>query len=536
VSRIPLALPASSVEGWTLLLQGVLIAAYALAQLLAVAYSAHRYAVLWRWARDRRRLPAPLAPLAPPPADCWPVVTVQLPIYNEPRVVERLLRAVAALDYPRGRLEIQVLDDSTDDTSARAARLVARHRRLGCDIRHLRRPDRGGFKAGALAAGLRAARGELIAVFDADFVPPPDFLRRLVPRFEDPAIGMVQARWEHLNRTRSSLTRAQAVMLDAHFLVEHVARAAGSLFFNFNGTAGIWRRACLEDAGGWSADTLTEDLDLSYRAQLRGWRFAFESGVLAPAELPTDVAALKSQQRRWAKGSIQTARKLLLAVLAAPLPARVKLESVFHLTANAAYALPLALGLLLLPVLLATGPGASWAVAVVQVGVLLFGMVPALLFLALGQRAAGRRGLPVARDVAAAVLLAVGLSLNNARAVVEGLGRAVGPWERTPKTGDPGGRRRPRAPAGRDGPSALLEALLALCFAVLAWGAWRAGHAHAVPLLGLLLAGFGGLAWAARSRTAGVRPGRGLARFALLERVGVRTPSRRPGVVAGSRR
>jgi cellulose synthase/poly-beta-1,6-N-acetylglucosamine synthase-like glycosyltransferase len=482
------------------LLQGSVLAAYVLAQLLLVFYSSHRYLILWRWWRghDRGRASAVEA------GDTdrrWPTVTIQLPVFNEPRVIERLIDAVARLDYPRDRLEIQVLDDSTDETTGRARRAVERHRSSGLDIHLLHRACRSGFKAGALTAGLARARGELLAVFDADFVPSAGFLRRMVPTFDDPEVGMVQARWGHLNRGRSALTAAQAVMLDAHFLLEHSARMAHGLFFNFNGTAGVWRRRCLEDAGGWSNDTLTEDLDLSYRAQLRGWRFRFDARVEAPGELPIEMEALKSQQRRWTKGAIQTARKLLPRIFAADLPRRVKLEAFLHLTSNSAYPLLLALGLLLLPVLLSAPTAPAWQVWVVQTGVMLFGIVPVVIFLIAGQRLAGRGAIAAARDILGALVLGVGLSLNNSRAVIEGLGPRVGAWERTPKTGD-----LDRHPArGRDRPprrAGIPETVLALYFGGVAWFAWRNHDPGAIPFMLLMLVGFGGVAQASR-RTPG---------------------------------
>jgi len=468
-----------------------MLAAYLLAQMLLVVYSSHRFVILWRWWRAHRRKVAP-GPTLAPHGSTWPVVTVQLPVYNERFVVERLIDAVAAFDYPPDRLEIQVLDDSTDDTRELVQRVVERHRSRGVDIQHLHRIARVGFKAGALAEGLRRARGELVAIFDADFVPPPGFLERLVRYLDDPAVGMVQARWSHLNRRRSALTAAQAVMLDAHFLLEHPARMGNGLFFNFNGTAGVWRRSCLEDAGGWAHDTLTEDLDISYRAQLRGWRFLFVPGVEAPAELPVEMEALKSQQRRWAKGSIQTARKLLPRVFESDLPARVKVEAFLHLTANMAYPLLLVLGLLLLPVLLGTPSTAPWVVWVVQVGVMLFGIVPVTLFLVAGQWNAGVGFGALARDVPSALVVGVGLSLNNARAVLEGFGRCVGRWERTPKTGDLDRRRGSSGGYARGcRPAGTAEVLLAAYFGGMAVYAWRNDHVGAVAFLILLLLGFG---------------------------------------------
>ena len=461
-----------------------------MAQAGLVVYASHRYVLLWRWRRARRS-----EALAPAPADRsapLPRVTVQLPIYNEARVVERLIAAAARLDYPADRLEIQVLDDSTDETGARAAAAVAHHRARGVDLHHLRRPRRDGFKAGALAAGLARARGDLVAVFDADFVPRPDFLRRLTPAFADPAVGMVQARWGHLNRARSVLTRAQGTMLDAHFLIEHRARMAAGLFFNFNGTAGIWRRACIEDSGGWSDVTLTEDLDLSYRAQLRGWRFVFDADVEAPAELPADIEALKSQQRRWTKGSIQTARRLLPRLWRAPVPARVKVEAWFHLTGNAAFPLLLAVALLLLPSLLVPASLPPVVVGSIQAGVLILGVVPVCLFLAAGRLAAGGRLVQVLRDVPAALILGVGLSLNNARAVLEGLGPRVGAWERTPKTGDTA-ECPARAPRDHDHHrlAGRTELVLALGFVAVGAFAWQTGRLGVLPFTALLVAGFG---------------------------------------------
>ncbi|OGF09208.1 MAG: hypothetical protein A2W00_12345 [Candidatus Eisenbacteria bacterium RBG_16_71_46] len=460
---------------------------YVLAQLLIVIYSSHRYVILWRWLRGVASRPA----AAPAVTRCWPVVTVQLPLFNERLVAERLIDAVCALDYPAGRLEIQVLDDSLDETRERAARAVDRHRAHGVDIVHLHRRHREGYKAGALAMGLGLARGDLIAVFDADFVPRADFLRRMVPHFADPRVGMAQARWGHLNRRRSALTSAQAVMLDSHFLLEHAVRMQSRLFFNFNGTAGVWRRSCIEDAGGWAHDTLTEDLDLSYRAQLRGWRFVFDGTVESPAELPADIEALKSQQRRWAKGSIQTARKLLPRVFASPLPLRIKLEAFFHLTSNFSYPLLLVLGLLLLPILLGTSSAPPALVWGLQIGVILLGVVPVSLFLGAGQLLVGGSGPGVLRDVVAALVLGVGLSVNNTRAVLEGLGSGIGDWERTPKSGDGATRPRLQPYASSAGHSGRTELGLALYFMGLACFAWGMREYRALPFIILLLAGFG---------------------------------------------
>jgi cellulose synthase/poly-beta-1,6-N-acetylglucosamine synthase-like glycosyltransferase len=294
---------------------------------------------------------------APPPVE-WPHVLVQLPIFNERYVVERLMDAAAALDYPPERLAIQVLDDSTDDTSAIAKARAAHHRARGRQITYHHRARREGFKAGALAAGLRDAppSAELVAVFDADFVPPPDFLRRIIPSFQsDPRLGMVQARWEHLNAEQNALTRAEALALDGYFTVDQVARSRAGLLMNFNGSAGVWRRVCIEAAGGWQGDTLAEDLDLSYRAQLNGWRLDYLPDVAAPAELPASILALKRQQFRWAAGSYQVLRKVGPRLLAARMPLFRKAQGWLHLAGYIVQPLMLAALLLSLPVVLARG-------------------------------------------------------------------------------------------------------------------------------------------------------------------------------------
>ncbi len=467
-------------------LQTAALAGYAIAQLLLALLATHRGITLWRF---RRRL----ARAATPAPSVWPRVTVQLPLYNEPAVATRLIEAVACLDHPRDRLEVQVLDDSTDVTTDLVAAAVRDHRRRGLDIRHVRRPARVGFKAGALAAGLASASGEFVAVFDADFVPDSDFLRRTLPRFSDPSVGMVQGRWGHLNRGRSLLTAAQAVLLDSHFFIEHDVRRSRGLFFNFNGTAGVWRRACIEAAGGWSSDTLTEDLDLSYRAQLAGWRFEFDPAAEVPAELPSDFGAFRSQQRRWAKGSIQTARKILPGLLRRPLPWRTKLESLAHLGANLAYPLLLALVLLLAPVLFAPSTLSPLAVAMLQLGLFATGLLPVAAFLAAGQACARRPWPLVVRDVLGALALGIGMSANNARAVLEGFGASLGDWERTPKSGEgagaPASAPRAAAPARRAF-SGRTELALAVYSAAMLAGAVATGRWNATPFLALVVAGF----------------------------------------------
>ena len=456
-------------------------------------YGAHRGYLLYLYTNGRcpgRRPAQPpgSSPPAPPPR-----VTVQLPIFNEVYVVERLIEAVARLRYPRERFEVQVLDDSTDETSRVARAAVERWRARGLAIRHRRRAARAGFKAGALAEGLRLAGGDLIAVFDADFTPPPDFLERAVGVFADPRVGMVQARWGHANRRHSLLTRLQALLLDGHFVLEHGGRQRGGCFFNFNGAAGIWRRAAIESAGGWQHDTLTEDLDLSYRAQLAGWRFVFLPDVVAPAELPVEMSAFKSQQHRWTKGSIQTCRKVLPAVLRSDAPLRVKAEAFLHLTANFNYLLVLALCVLILPAL-AARTASGGARRLLLVDAVLFGLaaVSVAAFYAVSQRELGGRWWARLRDLPAMVALGLGLSINNAVAVVEALSGRTGEFRRTPKYGvrprgeRAGGGRRPRGAVVQP----LVEIAFGVWFTVAAGYALAAGIYGAVPLFALFQAGF----------------------------------------------
>ncbi len=373
----------------------------------------------------------------PVPTDDWPVVTVQLPLYNEAEVARRLIDACVNLDYPRSRLEIQVLDDSTDETTERVARRVDYWQDRGVDITHVHRDDRTGYKAGALANGLRRARGELIAIFDADFVPRPTFLRRLVPRFFDaPDLGMAQARWGHLNRDASLLTKVQAFGLDAHFAIEQRVRELAGCFLNFNGTAGLWRRACIEDAGGWQHDTLTEDLDLSYRAQLRGWTLTYVPSAEAPAELPPDMNALRSQQFRWAKGGAETALKLTGRLWRSAQPWRVKLEGTFHLTAHFAFPFILLAALTHAPLLmlkgLGRGPGEIYF-AVMGFGLVGFaGFFLAQLFAQRALHPDWRQRLRLFIPFMAGTM---GLALSNTNAVWQALRGTDTAFIRTPKYG-----------------------------------------------------------------------------------------------------
>jgi cellulose synthase/poly-beta-1,6-N-acetylglucosamine synthase-like glycosyltransferase len=453
------------------------------------------------------------APEAPQTFDC-PAVLVQLPIYNEAYVAERLLRACAALDYPQDRRDIQVLDDSTDATQAIVNRVVRELRLGGTRISVVRRPDRTGFKAGALAWGLEAARdAAYVAIFDADFVPPPDFLKATMPRLlANPKVGMVQARWGHLNREVSLLTRAQALFLDGHFAVEHQARLACGHFFNFNGTAGIWRRTAIDSAGGWSADTITEDLDLSYRAQLAGWRFDYVDALVAPAELPESWSAFRSQQSRWVRGSIETARKHLIGVLRCrQLSWWARLDAAVHLLNNFAYLLMLILALLLPIALVARFNMAPvQADALVRFDLLMLGlgtMATVLFYLVAAYRVQGRLSWKHGVEVGVALCVGAGMCLSNAIQVLRGLLAGPSDFVRTPKRGtgspysrtvDPwrdtgssevrvGGPYRSPTPYGL----VLLECLLAVYYLAGLGFVWMTGMFAAIPFLLIYLIGFG---------------------------------------------
>ncbi|MGI5861835.1 MAG: cellulose synthase family protein [Myxococcales bacterium] len=410
--------------------ESLLLGVYFLVLAILSVYGSHRYFMAFLYYRHKYRLPTPKGRL-----ETLPRVTIQLPIFNEMYVCERLIDAVCKMDYPRELLEIQVLDDSTDETQEIARDVVEKHRKAGIDIVYLHRTDRSGFKAGALEAGLKQAKGELVAVFDADFITPPDFLKKTIPYFSDRGVGMVQVRWDHINRDYSALTQAQSIFLDGHFVIEHTARNRSGRFFNFNGTAGIWRRETIQDAGGWQHDTLTEDLDLSYRAQLKGWRFVFLPDVLSPAEIPVDMNAFKSQQHRWAKGSIQTARKLLPTILKAKLPFRVKQEAFFHLTNNLAYLLMVVLSLLM-PLSMVIRFRHGWyGVLLLDFPFFVMATASVCFFYVASQREVGGNWWARLKYLPFLMSLGIGLSVNNAKAVLEALLNQQSSFVRTPKLG-----------------------------------------------------------------------------------------------------
>jgi cellulose synthase/poly-beta-1,6-N-acetylglucosamine synthase-like glycosyltransferase len=358
----------------------------------------------------------------------WPHVTVQLPTFNERYTIERLIKAVARFDYPRDRLQVQVLDDSTDDTPELIRRLVTLLKARGLDIELVHRRERKGYKAGALAAGLKTAKGELIAIFDADFVPAADWLTRTVPGFRDPRLGCLQTRWGHLNDRFSALTQAQSLGIDGHFVVEQTARSHNGLFMNFNGTAGLWRKACIEDAGGWQNDTLTEDLDLSYRAQIRGWAIDYLPDVVVPAELPVQIEAFKRQQYRWAKGSFQTVRKLAARILKADAPGYKRILGLIQISGYIVHPFMLISLLLMLPVGYFTPQAFRW-----MPWTFIAGFGPPILYL-LSASEGHPRLADRLRILPLLTIIGFGLSLNNTLAVVEGLfGRSHGAFMRTPK-------------------------------------------------------------------------------------------------------
>ncbi|MCL6511582.1 MAG: glycosyltransferase [Anaerolineae bacterium] len=415
----------------------VIVVLHATCLILLSAYAFHQ-AVLLLLYLGARRSGARVVPQAPSP-DRLPTVTVQIPLFNERYFAERVIAAAAAQDYPRDKLHIQVLDDSTDDTAEIARRAVARARRRGVCIEWIHRTNRTGYKAGALAAGLTRARGELIAIFDADFLPAPDFLRRLICErrvFDDPRVGFAQTRWDYLNRDVSALTRAQAMTLDVHFIIEQTVRSRRGLFMNFNGSGGIWRRACIEDAGGWQDDTLTEDLDLSYRAELRGWRGVYLADEAAPSELPGDVLAYKRQQARWARGTLQTVCKLMPKIAASPLPFHCKLAAWMHLTGYFIHPLILTMSittpLLVLDSLAAAGGELTglpmWVDAISALT-----LAPiASMFVAHAAR--GRPILHFVRDLPTSLMLGIGVSFSNTVAMLRALvEKEVGDFVRTPK-------------------------------------------------------------------------------------------------------
>ncbi len=484
-------------------ISGVVLGTYLVVLLILALYGFHRSSLVWLYYRNRRNRPRPAGRFSEMPA-----VTVQLPLFNEMYVVERLLDSVAAIRYPRDRFQVQVLDDSTDETQEICKRKIAELARKfpELDIEYIHRVDRTGFKAGALQNGLRTAKGEFILIFDADFLPLPDILERAIDHFTDPRVAVVQCRWEHVNRDFSALTEVQALMLDGHFIMEHAGRNWSGRFFNFNGTAGLWRRAAIADAGDWQHDTLTEDMDLSYRAQLRGWKFVYLPDIAAPAELPVEMSAFKSQQFRWAKGSIQVCKKLLPTILRSNVSFAQKSEAFFHLTNNLAYPLLLLLSILLLPNL-ALRAHHGWREVLMIDLPLFFGTTMSVASFYL----ASQREIALLRDPVHAprfqwaalkrlplvMSMGIGLCVNQSRAVFEALLGRETEFVRTPKHGIRGKLESWSGKKYRSAKSLtpFIELGLAAYFVVAIAVALQHRHYISVPFLVLFLCGFGYVGW-----------------------------------------
>jgi cellulose synthase/poly-beta-1,6-N-acetylglucosamine synthase-like glycosyltransferase len=472
------------------LAETLILASYFFVLVILAVYGWHRYFMVYLYMKHKHEVPEPLAEYD---YKSLPVVTIQLPLYNEMYVVDRLVDSVCAIDYPREKLEIQILDDSTDETRTIAEAAARRHAADGIDIKYIHRTDRSGYKAGALEAGMHVARGTFIAIFDADFVPKRDFLMATVHHFTDPKVALVQTRWGHVNEDYSLLTKIQAILLDAHFVLEHGSRNRGGCFFNFNGTAGIWRKAAIIDGGGWQHDTLTEDLDLSYRTQLRGWRFVFLPNHVAPAELPVEMNAFKSQQHRWAKGSIQTFLKLMPQILQSDQPFKVKAEAFFHLSANFNYPLMCVLSVLMAPSMVIRYNMGWYEMLLIDVPLFLAATASVANFYMVCQRELYPRTwterlkyLPILMSIG------IGLAVNNTKAVMEAIFHKPSEFKRTPKyrieggTGEWMGKNYRQAVAIQP----IVELTLGLYFTATLFYALANGIYGTVPFLMLFQVGF----------------------------------------------
>ncbi len=407
-----------------------LLIPYFMVMIILAVYGVHRYQLVYLYFKHRKDY----NPNPPMHFDELPHITVQLPVYNEQFVIDRLVEAICKLEYPKDKLEIQLLDDSTDETSQVAAEIVERYAAAGNPIVYIHRENRYGFKAGALDAGLKVAKGKFIAIFDADFVPPPDWLMRVIHHFAEPGIGMVQTRWTHLNRDYSLLTKVEAILLDGHFVLEHGARSRSGDFFNFNGTAGMWRREAISEGGGWQHDTLTEDTDLSYRSQMAGWKFKYLPDIECPAELPIEMTAFKTQQARWAKGLIQTSIKVLPLIFKSNVPKRIKVEAVYHLTANLSYPLMVLMTALLIPAMIVRFYQGWFQMLLVDFPLFAASTLSIAIFYLVSQRELFPRTwwktflyLPIL------MALGIGLTVTNTKAVMEALFGIKSAFARTPK-------------------------------------------------------------------------------------------------------
>jgi cellulose synthase/poly-beta-1,6-N-acetylglucosamine synthase-like glycosyltransferase len=450
-------------------------------------YGFHRYLLVWLFRKHRNH-----------PAVCkerfqeLPQVTVQLPFYNEMYVVRRIIDAACAFDYPRDRFEVQLLDDSTDETQKIAREAAEEWRKRGIDIHYIHRDNRAGFKAGALENGLLTAKGEFVAIFDADFVPNPDFLQRTIHFFTDPKVGLVQGRWEHINREYSFLTRAQAILLDGHFMMESNTRFLSGRFFNFNGTAGILRRQTIRDAGGWEHDTLTEDLDLSYRAQMKGWKFVFLPDLPVPAELPVEMNSFKAQQCRWAKGAMQTGKKVLPGLLRSNLSPKEKLESWYHLSGNVCYPIMLLLELLLFPALIVRYQQGIFELLTLDLPLFILSFASINCFYVYGQKALHKDWRKRLLYLPGLMAVGIGIGVVVAKAVLEGALGIQSPFVRTPKfsvDATPGDWKKKKY-RGRMGVLPFVEIGLGIYFTWISYYAWSLGIYGVLPFLFLFQFGY----------------------------------------------
>lgn len=465
----------------------VLVPYFVILVILAI-YGLHRYQLVYLYLRNKKSIREPAR------FEALPSVTIQLPVYNEMFVVERLVESVAKIQYPAELLEIQLLDDSTDETQHVARKAVEALRKQGVNIHYLHRDNRTGFKAGALEAGLLVATGEFVAIFDADFIPDPEFLNKTIHQFTNPKVGMIQTRWGHLNRDYNHLTQVEAMILDGHFVMEHGGRYHSGRFFNFNGTAGIWRREAIATSGGWQHDTLTEDTDLSYRAQMKGWEFVYLMDVVCPAELPVEMTAFKNQQFRWAKGLVQTGMKLLPQILRSDLPWKIKSEAIFHLSANCSYPLMVLFSFIFLPAMIVRFYQGWFQMLLIDLPLFMAATMSVSSFYMISQREIDPKGwkqrlkyLPFMMSVG------IGLSVSNSRAVIEALFGIQTSFKRTPKYCIESAKDRP-APRTKyrrkSGYTPYLELILGAYFAITVVYAFSNENYLTLPFLMLFVVGF----------------------------------------------
>jgi cellulose synthase/poly-beta-1,6-N-acetylglucosamine synthase-like glycosyltransferase len=466
--------------------KAIMFAYFAVLAILSF-YGFHRYLLVWLSHRHRDR-----AAVIKERFQELPFVTVQLPFFNEMYVVERLIDAVCVFDYPSDKFEIQLLDDSTDETQSIARAAADKWRRRGIDIHYIHRKNRAGFKAGALENGLKTAKGEFIAIFDADFVPQREFLQRTIHHFTDPKVGLVQGRWEHINRNYSLLTRAQALLLDGHFIMESNTRFLSGRFFNFNGTAGILRRKTIEEAGGWEHDTLTEDLDLSYRAQMKGWKFVFLPDLPVPAELPVEMNAFKAQQCRWAKGAMQTGKKVLPGLLRSSLSPAEKMEAWYHLTGNVAYPVMMLLVILLFPALIVRFNQGWFQMVTLDLPLFILSFASVNCFYICAQKTLHKDWYKRILYLPCLMAIGIGMTVVVAKAVIEGALGIKSPFVRTPKYSVEGnkGEWKTKKYRGRAGVLPFIEIGLGLYFTYVNYYAFSLGIYGVIPFLLLFQFGY----------------------------------------------